>query len=89
MPSFKKKTVSKRKKPKVIREKKTYTPFPPAPTPSKIDLQLESGEYFLNESQREDQKRAEKRKASKEKSDLKIQERSSIFAPPGKKSKSE
>jgi ribosomal RNA assembly protein len=48
LPTFKSKNV-KRKKPKVIREKKAYTPFPPAQTPSKVDLQLESGEFFLNE----------------------------------------
>ena len=28
-------------------EKKVYTPFPPAQQPRKIDLQIESGEYFL------------------------------------------
>ena len=32
-----------RKKPTVVREKKVYTPFPPPQTPSKLDLQLESG----------------------------------------------
>ncbi|EMD41007.1 hypothetical protein CERSUDRAFT_103362 [Gelatoporia subvermispora B] len=43
--------------------KKVYTPFPPAQQPRKVDLQLESGEYFLkaHEKQaREDRKRKEK-----------------------------
>ena len=50
LPSFKKKNVP-RKKPLVVREKGKKSgersPFPPPQTPSKIDLQLESGEYFL------------------------------------------
>ena len=82
LPTFKKKNTSKRRKPKVIREKKAYTPFPPAPTPSKIDLQLESGEYFLTEAQRESKRRAEKLAASKEKALQKKQERLKEFVPP-------
>ena len=37
------------KKPLKIREKKPYTPFPPPQPPSKIDLQIASGEHFAPE----------------------------------------
>jgi len=44
LPTFKKKNTSKRRTPHVINEKKkSYTPFPPAPVPSKVDMQLDSG----------------------------------------------
>lgn len=46
LPKFKSKNISKRKKPKKIRVKKEYTPFPPAPVESKLDKEIESGEYF-------------------------------------------
>jgi ribosomal RNA assembly protein len=39
----------KRHKPVKVREKKAYTPFPPPQQPSKEDLAIESGEYFLSE----------------------------------------
>lgn len=45
LPQFKSNSLKKRKKTK--HEKKEYTPFPPAPQKRKIDLQIESGEYFL------------------------------------------
>jgi len=82
LPKFAKKTTSKRKKPLVVREKKTYTPFPPAPIPSKVDLQLESGEYFLNESQRLEKKKAEKKSLAKQKSEQKRKDRESEFQAP-------
>jgi ribosomal RNA assembly protein len=82
LPSIKKKNTSKRRKPHVVREKKAYTPFPPAPTLSKVDLQLESGEYFLTESQRKAKKKSEKEAVSKERSLLKKQERLKDFIPP-------
>lgn len=51
LPKFKKKNV-KRHKPAKLREKKAYTPFPPPQQPSKEDLAIESGEYFLSEQVR-------------------------------------
>ena len=49
LPNFKKRTLSKRRVPQNVtdKSKKPYTAFPPAPEKSKIDLQIESGEYFL------------------------------------------
>jgi len=55
IPAFKKKNVQ-RKKPAVIREKKEYTPFPPAQQPRKVDIQLETGEYFLSKEAQEAKK---------------------------------
>lgn len=48
----------------MIKKKKEYTPFPPPQMPSKIDLQLESGEYFL--TQHKKKAREEEAKASQQ-----------------------
>jgi ribosomal RNA assembly protein len=74
LPKFKKKNV-KQKKAKVSKKKRDV--FPPPQQPSKIDLQIESGEYFLKEAERIEKRRSEreakqaetvlKRKASREK----------------------
>lgn len=84
LPKFEKKNMSKRRVPHVVRDtsKKVYTPFPPAPTPSKVDLQIASGEYFMNEQQRELKKKEEKKQQAKEKSQQKKLEREQEFIPP-------
>ena len=61
---------------------KEYTPFPPQQQPSKIDLQLESGEYFLNEQQRLERRKAEKMARAAENSKLKKQRRLADFDAP-------
>mmetsp|Transcript_17651 Transcript_17651/g.26427 ORF Transcript_17651/g.26427 Transcript_17651/m.26427 type:complete len:424 (+) Transcript_17651:55-1326(+) len=63
-------------------KKKTYTPFPPAQTPSKIDLQLDSGEYFLTEHQRRAQKMAEKHRKSIQKREEKRVEKAKVYEAP-------
>ena len=67
LPKFKKKNV-KRKKPAKIGKGKKDQVFPPAPVPSKIDMQIESGEYFL--SQEAKRRRAAAEKLEKQKAAL-------------------
>uniref|UniRef100_A0AAG5DDH8 KRR1 small subunit processome component n=1 Tax=Anopheles atroparvus TaxID=41427 RepID=A0AAG5DDH8_ANOAO len=71
LPRFQSKNTSKRAKPKLVKKKKDYTPFPPPLLESKIDKQLASGEYFLTE----EQKQAKKQQAQlvKEKRDADVQ----------------
>lgn len=56
LPKFKSKNLSKRYKPLKVRVKKPYTPFPPAQPLSKIDKELESGEYFSKQGERRPKK---------------------------------
>jgi ribosomal RNA assembly protein len=73
---------ARRKPPKDATQKKSKSPFPPAPTPSKIDLQLESGEYFLNERQRKQIKLNEKKMKAAENSSMKKVEKRKDFEAP-------
>lgn len=82
LPTFKKKNLPKRRTPHHVSEKKSYTPFPPAPTPSKLDLQLESGEYFLKQNEIKQKKLQDKKLISKEKSQLKKLEREKLYEAP-------
>lgn len=65
LPQFAKKNVP-RKKPAKKKKDKAYTPFPPAQTPRKVDLQLDTGEYFATEDQRKAQKLAVKKAKAKQ-----------------------
>ena len=51
LPHFASKSQPKKKKP-VIKKKTGKALFPDLPLPSKVDLELESGEYFLKQAQR-------------------------------------
>jgi len=63
-------------------KKKVYTPFPPEQTPSKVDLQLDSGEYFLTERERKSRAINAKYAKSAQKSYDKKQEREKEFIAP-------
>ena len=64
LPNFKAKNVQRKKSKQTIDENKTKrkerTLFPPPQTPRKVDLALESGEYFLTDAQKKKQRALEK-----------------------------
>ncbi|GMS80315.1 hypothetical protein PENTCL1PPCAC_2490 [Pristionchus entomophagus] len=94
LPKFKKKVQSaattrdaKKKKAARWKTKGEYTPFPPQQQPRKVDLQLESGEFFLNEKQRVDEKRRKKWEQQGEKTNQRNKERAAAFVAPEEKAK--
>lgn len=84
LPNFKRRTLSSRRKPANVtdKSKKTYTPFPPAPEKSKVDLQIETGEYFLSKEAKQRAKHEERKEKQKERKAEKEKERESDFVPP-------
>ena len=50
LPQFKKRNVKRKKT--IKKEEKEYEPFPPSQLPRKIDLMLESGEYFAQDNKK-------------------------------------
>mmetsp|Transcript_2919 Transcript_2919/g.4729 ORF Transcript_2919/g.4729 Transcript_2919/m.4729 type:complete len:380 (-) Transcript_2919:56-1195(-) len=75
LPKFQKKNVP-RKKPlnhaaDNAKAKRVYTPFPPAQTPRKVDMQLDTGEYFVEERRRKAKALITKKVESRSKSDQK------------------
>ncbi|PIA25097.1 hypothetical protein AQUCO_12500010v1 [Aquilegia coerulea] len=80
LPKFKKKNVQQKKI--KSKEKKPYTPFPPPQQPSKIDLQLESGEYFLSDKKKSAKKWEERQEQQSEKAAENKRKREAAFLPP-------
>jgi len=80
LPKFKKKNV-KRKRPKEIKEKSKPL-FPPEPLPRKEDIEMETGEYWMKESERKRRKLKEKMDKQREKSQEKQKEKEKRFIAP-------
>ncbi|XP_071722687.1 KRR1 small subunit processome component-like [Rutidosis leptorrhynchoides] len=80
LPKFKKKNV-KQKKVKVS-EKKPYTPFPPAQQPRKMDVELETGEYFMSEKKKSAKKWEDRMAKQAEKTAENKRKREAAFVPP-------
>jgi len=83
LPNFKHKALSHRRVPHKVTDKsrKVYTPFPPAPEKSQMDIDMDTGRYFLSkEAQkriRQDERRADGSAARREK----MREREKDFVP--------
>lgn len=80
LPKFQKKNVKRKKA--VIVKKPDYTPFPPPQQPSKVDLQLESGEYFLSQCQKQQRKAADQQEQQQQRVVQRQQDRLKAFVPP-------
>lgn len=82
LPMFKKRNVARKKSKKPKKEKRVYTPFPPAQLPRKVDLEIESGEYFLSKKEKEVRKLQERREKQVEKQEEKEKERHQDYVAP-------
>jgi len=83
LPKFKKRNIkTKAPQKKSKKDKKAKTLFPPAQQPSKIDLQLESGEYFLKPSERAAKELQRKKEKQAENNAKRQEERQKAFIAP-------
>ncbi|KAL2316955.1 hypothetical protein Fmac_030831 [Flemingia macrophylla] len=80
LPKFKKKNVKQKKV--NTKQKKPYTPFPPPQQPSKVDIQLETGEYFLSNKKKSAKIWQEKQEKQAEKTAENKRKREEAFIPP-------
>lgn len=84
LPKFKKSNPKKSKK-RPREAPKPYTPFPPLPTQSKVDMQLESGEYFMNDELRKRSRVDTNKKRSEETAAKRKEAREQAYTPPEEK----
>mmetsp|Transcript_24850 Transcript_24850/g.47144 ORF Transcript_24850/g.47144 Transcript_24850/m.47144 type:complete len:388 (+) Transcript_24850:240-1403(+) len=89
LPKYKKKNVKRAKPNKEAKKKKSDNPFPPAPQPSKVDLALESGEFFLKKEAKQRQQHAAKEAKQIEKTEERQQSRKAAFVPPKEKAETD
>lgn len=84
LPHFKKRNLSKRRKPFLVTDKakKVYTPFPPPQEKSKVDLQIESGEYFLSKQAKERAGKERREEAMREKMNERKRKREAGYEAP-------
>jgi len=84
LPHFKKRNLSKRRTPFKVtdKSKKVYTPFPPPQEKSKVDLQIESGEFFLGKQAKERAAKEKREAAMREKMEERRKKREEAFEAP-------
>ncbi|EFN89298.1 KRR1 small subunit processome component homolog [Harpegnathos saltator] len=85
LPKFNNKNINKRKQPRKKKEKKPYTTFPPLPQESKLDKQIATGEYFLNEEQKRAKRKKEQDARHEEATKRRQERRAQAFVPPEEK----
>ncbi len=84
LPKFKKSHSKKKKTVKHVKKERSATPFPPAQQPRKVDLEMESGEFWLKKKSpsAEEEEAAEKARASEAKKAAKKAEKEAQYIAP-------
>ena len=85
LPKFKKRNVQR--KPTTERKERVVTLFPPAATPRKVDMQMETGEYWLSNEQKDDKVGRERAEKGQQQKERKRKEREAVYVPPVEQSR--
>ncbi|PRQ40396.1 putative K domain, type 1 protein [Rosa chinensis] len=82
LPKFNKKNVNQPKPKQSKKKKPEYTPIPPPQPPSKVDIQLATGEYFLSDKVKSEKKWKEQQERQAGKTAENKRKREAAFVPP-------